>query len=115
MRSFGIMTVSKQQLQQLQLLRICPPKLRKDLLKKLPSNFVNLISECCYNVLKGNVHLNKNQKCKLRKHKDILRRLSNKKTSLFTKRKLIIQKGGFLNVLIPAAVSAIAGIINGFS
>jgi len=108
------MTLSKQQLRQLQLLKVCPKKLRKNLLKKLPTTCVKAICECSLNVLKGNVPLTKHQKTCLKKHKSTLRRLADKKSPLYTKRKLIVQKGGFLGVLIPAAISAISGLVNGF-
>lgn len=107
------MSLSKEQLDQLQLLQICPKKLRKDLLKRVPSSCIKTICECALNVLEGNIPLSQQQKICLRKHKNTLRRLSNKKGPLFKKRKLIIQKGGFLNVLLPAAISLITGLLNG--
>lgn len=107
------MTLSKEQLRQLELLKICPQHLRKSLLKRLPSSCIKAICECTLNVLHGNVPLTKQQKNCLRKHKCTLRQIGNKKGSLFTKKKLIIQKGGFLNILIPAALTAISTLING--
>jgi len=107
------MTLSKKQLRQLQVLHLCPEKSRKDLLKRLPTSCVKAICECILNVLKGNVPLTKHQKRGLQKHKSTLRRLSVKKDPLYIKRKLIVQKGGFLNILIPAALSAVTGLING--
>lgn len=108
------MTLTKQQLKQLELLDVCPEKLRKGILEKLPNSGIKAICECSLNVLKGNVPLSERQKSCLSKHKNVLRRISNKKCPLHTKRKLIVQNGGFLNVLIPAALTAITGLINGF-
>lgn len=107
------MTLSRKQLDQLKLLNSCPRKLQKTILKKLPSPCIKAICECCLNVLKGNVPLSKHQKGGLRKHKGTLRKLADRKPSLFTKKKLIVQKGGFLNILLPAALSALAGLMNG--
>lgn len=107
------MTLSREQLRQLELIKICPRHLRKNLLKRLPSSGIKAICECILNVLKGNVLLSKQQKKCLSKHKNTLRQIANKRGSLFTKKKLILQKGGFLNVLIPAALTAITSLING--
>lgn len=107
------MSPREEQLKQLQFLQICPKKLRKDLLKRVPTSSIKTICECALNVLKGNIPLSDSQKSCLRKHKNTLRRLSDKKSSLFKKRKLIIQRGGFLNVLVPAAITLITSLLNG--
>ena len=107
------MTLSKAQLQDLKLIKNSPKALRKQLLKKLPRRAVKAICECTLNVLKGTVPLSSYQKKSLRKYKTTLRKIGSKKGSLFAKKKLIIQHGGFLNILIPAALSVLTGIING--
>lgn len=107
------MTLTKEQVQQLQLLHKCPQKLRKKLLQKIDIKCIKAICECCMNTLQGNVALTKGQKKFLSRHKTTLRKLQNRKVSLVKKRKLIVQKGGFLSVLIPAALSVITGLING--
>jgi hypothetical protein len=107
------MTLTKTQLEQLQLLHKCPQKLRKKLLEKIDIKCIKAICECCMNTLQGNIPLTKHQKKSLSNHKSTLRTLKNRKISLVKKRKLIIQKGGFLNVLIPAALSVLTGLING--
>jgi hypothetical protein len=107
------MTLSKERLKQLQLLNTCPQKLRKDLLKRVPSSCIKAICECSLNALKGNITLSTHRKNSLRKHKSVLRQLVDKKKPLFKKRKLIIQKGGFLNILIPAALTALTSLIHG--
>lgn len=107
------MTLTNEQLKQLQLLNICPQKLRKDLLKRFPLSCIKAICECSLNALSGNIELSRPQKKCLHKYKNTLRKLADRKTSLHSKRKLIVQKGGFLNILIPAAITAISGLLNG--
>lgn len=107
------MTVTREQFNQLQLLNSCPQTLRKDLIKRLPISCIKAICECCLNTLKGNIKLSSNQKSQLRKHKSVLRQLVDKKKPLFQKRRLIVQKGGFLNILIPAALTALTSLIHG--
>lgn len=107
------MPPSKQGLKQLEFLKNCPKNLQKYLLKRIPASTIKTICECCLNVLKGNISLSSRQKKYLRLHKNTLRCLADKKSPICRKRKLIVQKGGFLNILIPAAISAISGLING--
>jgi len=70
---------------------------------------VNAISEIALNCLKGNVPLNSNIYKKLIRYKNILRQLS-KRSSVIRRKKLINQKGGFLQLLLPPALSLIASI-----
>lgn len=107
------MTLNKEQRQLLNMVRMCPKKLRKELLKKVPASCIKAICECSFNTLKGHVPLTKHQKGKLSPYKRTLRQLANKRLTLGTKRKLVIQKGGFLNILIPAALSAFTALFNG--
>jgi len=64
------------------------------------SSFLDCVSECAKNVIKGNVPLTARQKEKLRRSRKDLRALSVKKTALRRKRR-ILQKGGFLGALLP--------------
>ena len=67
-------------------------KAKSQYVKKCNKEFVDCISECAKNVLRGNVPLSARQNAKLRRNKQNLRALSIKKTSLRKKRR-IIQKG----------------------
>lgn len=107
------MTLSKEQLRQLQLLNICPLKLRKQLLEKISLQCIKAICECCVNTLKGNIPLTVDQKKSLSKYKGTIRTLADRKITLFKKRKLVVQKGGFLGILLPVALNVLSGIING--
>lgn len=108
------MALTKEQRRQLELIRVCPPKLRKNLLKKIPSTCIKAICECCLNALRGNIPLSKQQKNKLRSHKATLRNLAYKKVPLSRKRNLLVQKGsGILSFLIPAAITALTSFFHG--
>ena len=69
-------------------------KAKREYVKRCDRQFIDCVSECAKNVLKGNVPLSNAQMSKLRPRRQDLRALSVKKTSLTKKRK-IIQKGGF--------------------
>ena len=70
-------------------------KKRRHIIRKLDNDLICSLSECCHNVLKGNVPLTPAQKVKLRRHKQNLRKLSTNNTSIKAKKK-ILQRGGFL-------------------
>nr|DAC81384.1 TPA_asm: gasderminX [Parasteatoda house spider adintovirus] len=105
------MVATKEDVQRLRLILICPKKSLKVLLKKLPKSTIKCISECCLNTLKGNIPITAHQKRKLARHKHTLRKLSDKKVSFKKKRKLIIQKGGFLYGLLPIAISILSNYL----
>ena len=83
---------------------------KKSMLIKADKHFVQSICEMCDNVLAGNIKLSDTEHKELKKHKRILRKLANK-APLKSKRKYLAQTGGFLQFLIPAAVSGISSLI----
>jgi hypothetical protein len=86
---------------------------RQKLLKgSCSDDFVCCITECVKNLLKGNVPLNSAQKKKLASKKKVLRQIVLKKTSKSKKRKLI-QSGGFLGALLGPIVSVLGSLFNG--
>lgn len=62
------------------------PQYRKSILNSADKNLIHCICECAYNILQGKVPLNHTQKNKLRKHKQILRDLVNRKLSVHRKK-----------------------------
>jgi hypothetical protein len=88
-------------------------KERKIILNKSKDCVINAISEIAKNCLYGNIPLKSCDFSKLSKYQNILRKIS--KISPVGKRKrLIIQKGGFLNLLIPAALSIVTTIASNY-
>lgn len=109
----------KRQAPILQALAKAHPHVCQAILKGADKDLLQCLSECAYNILKGNVHLTPSQKTKLTKYKQQLRQVSNKRTALKTKQKTL-QKGGFLpallapllsSVIVPLAGKAVKGII----
>ena len=85
-------------------------KQRQKFLKSCDKDFIHCICECVKNLLKGRVPLKSNQFKALSRHKQSLRTLSLKKTSL-AKRRKILQSGGFFHMLMPALFSGISGLV----
>jgi hypothetical protein len=95
------------------ILSLASPCVRKQLIQKGGKAVIDCISECCCNILRGNVSLNEKVKSSLSKHKNKLRLIANKKISI-RKKKLIIQTGKFpLTALLIPVVTALAGMLSG--
>ena len=83
------------------------PNVRKIILQNSQGPLVKLLSECAYNILRGNVALTQTQKRNLKKHKDCLRAVASKKTRNNTKTALFM-RGGFLSALIAPIVGLLS-------
>jgi hypothetical protein len=92
-------------------LRKARPKLRKAIVSHCDKELVKSICECALNVLSGNLDLTDCAKRKLRKHKLVLRQVADKRVPLSSKKRLIVQKGGFLLPLLTAVLPALASYI----
>jgi len=89
--------------------RLCD-KAKREYIRKCDKGFIDCVSECSKNILKGNVPLTKRQMTNFRRKRYDLRALSRRKTSLRTKRK-ILQKGGFLSALLPPVLSVLGSLL----
>ena len=95
----------------LHVLSKCNDVQRRGILKGADQKLVKAICECALNVVKGNIPLTPYHKRKLTPHKQTLRTLADKKRSLQSKKKIIVQKGGFLPLLLSAIVPTIASLL----
>lgn len=87
------------------------PKLRKAIILNSRKELLNSISECALNVLRGNVRLSAFQKRKVRKHKAILRKVNARHVPLASKRRMIVQRGGFLIPLLSVVLPTLASLL----
>ena len=83
----------------LRVLSRAKPKVKRMVIAKADKQFMNCLCECGKNILKGNVPLTPLQLRALRPYKNHLRDLVRKKVSL-KKKKIILQKGGFIGALL---------------
>lgn len=93
----------------LYILKDCKPKLRKALVENADNGLITTINEIILNTLNGNNPIDKKTKLKLKKYKKPMRCLICPKKSLASKRKLLIQKGGFLPTLISSLLAGLIG------
>ena len=94
----------------LRLLQKAPAPLQKRILEKVSSELIRCLCDCAHNVLQGNVNISRHHKQKLKPHKTKLRKLANCKVALKTKQR-IIQKVGFLPILLSALTPVISGVL----
>ena len=93
----------------LYVLKNSKPKLRNAILKTADTDLISTIEEIVYNTLKGNNPIDNSTKTKLIKHKKAMRCFVCPKQTKTSKRKVLIQKGGFLPIIISALLSGIIG------
>ena len=84
---------------------------RSNLLKNFDNCVITAIAEISKNCLLGNIPLSKCNYNKIKKYKNDIRKIASKRTTLKKRRNLIVQKGGFLNILIPTVLSLLANVI----
>jgi hypothetical protein len=97
-----------------QLQKICSARggKKRALLEKLPNCLVRYVSDCCKGILHRHIRFSISTYKKLKKFKNNIVLLADKKTSLKAKRGAIAQKnGGFLSLILPALASAVFGLI----
>jgi hypothetical protein len=91
-------------------LKYAKPLVRRPLLTSASDELTKVIVECAINKLSGNHKLSK-ENGKLRKYKNRLSMLVNPKISIKSKRKLLIQRGGFIVPLLTSILSGVVGAI----
>jgi len=85
---------------------------KRQFVKKCDREFLDCVSECAKNVIKGNVPLKPTQLRRLRGERKNVRALASKRTSLRKKRR-ILQKGGFLTALLPPVLGVLGSLLLG--
>jgi hypothetical protein len=86
-------------------------KYRNLILRNADKKLVEAIRECVFNILKGNIPINTNDRIQLLKFRNILHKLLEK-NKFKSHKKIIVQHGQFLNFLIPPIVTGIASIVS---
>ncbi|GFX47326.1 uncharacterized protein TNCV_4992321 [Trichonephila clavipes] len=86
------------------------PQQRNAILKSATNEQIKTLCEICQNVLEGNVSKAKfRQLCR---YKKVIRQLADRNIPIARKRKLLTnQTGGFLPLVLPAALSLVGGLV----
>ena len=92
--------------------KYCSKENQKDIIRRAKGPLINKICECILNIINGKIKISPQDLEKLKPYKNLFRKLLIKSTGLREKKRLINQKGGFLQILIPAIISGLASIIS---
>jgi hypothetical protein len=106
------MMFTKRQMAILHTLQQSRPRERSSLLTSVDGDIIRILSEICLNILRGNVTLSKMQVHRLKRHKQTVRSLAKRNVSIKDKRHQLVQRGGFLPLLLPVIASALGGLIS---
>jgi hypothetical protein len=91
-------------------------KMKLGIIKSCDTKTINKICECVLNVLNNNIKLGEEEFNNLKPFAKYCRILLNKKINIKEKKKILIkkgiQRGGFLQFIIPAVISGISTIIS---
>ena len=87
--------------------KYCTKGIRNDIISKAKAPLINKICECILNIMNGKVKISAEDYEKLKPYKNVFRKLLEKKLKISQKKKLIIQKGGFLQIILPLITAAI--------
>lgn len=86
--------------------------LRRETMQTAKKELVMVLVECAQNVLMGNIRLDPSEVRQLRQYKSSIEKLVKKKTSI-SQRRLILQKGGFLGLILRPLLSMLGGLFGG--
>ena len=95
----------------LHLLANCKKEQRDAILKTLARDQILAICECVHNILEGTVPIDNKTIKNLRRKREQLAKIRNKKVPLRQRKQLIIQTGGFLPGLLIPIISTAAGLL----
>lgn len=84
-------------------------KLRKAILDNVNDDIIKTIIEIIFNTLNGNTKIMPKDYKLLKRYKKDLRLISSSNGSLKSKRKVLIQKGGFLPALLTSLLGGLIG------
>jgi|LakMenE18May11ns_1017448.scaffolds.fasta_scaffold9413320_2 hypothetical protein len=97
----------KNNLDYLKILSDCTKPMHNSIITSAKKDLIYTLCECVLNCMNGNINLNETTKGKLCKHKNKLRHLLKKKSTLKEKKKILIQHGGsFLPLILSTILSA---------
>ena len=85
-------------------------KLRKSLIQNGSKDQINSLCEIVLNLLNGNIKISDEKLNKLSKKRNSLKQFIQKNVAI-KKKKYLIQRGGFLEILIPAIISGLASVV----
>ena len=101
----------KRNIDALRVLSKASPRLRKAILVNADSDLLFALCEIALNVINGTVRLTPGNKKALKKHQRTIRTLLSRRSSINKKRKILVQRGGFLSTLLVPAITLLTALL----
>lgn len=98
----------------IEVLATASPKLRKAILTHADKPLIQTLTESCHNVANGNIKISPCNLRKLKRYRSTIRQITSPKTKWQHKKKVLIQSGGFLPILMPIISSVLGGLVSHF-
>ena len=96
----------------LKVLQNADGKLRKSIIENSKEDLIIALCEIIENTLRGTVKLNLAQKKKLKRHGKALRHVADRGVAIKEKKKILVQHGGFLSVILPSAIALVSALLS---
>ena len=87
------------------------PEVCKALIRAGNKDLIQCLCEISHNTLKGNVPVTIEQKRKLYRYRNIVRELANKRTKSLSKKRKLLQKGGFIGALLGPIIGLLGNLL----
>lgn len=91
-------------------IRSLSPKDQKNFIKTASRPLLEVLSSIALNIIKRNIPLTKKDITKLRRYEQLIKKLSEKKHSLVSRRKMLTT-GGFLSSLLSLLPTLVSGVL----
>ena len=97
----------------IKILSDCKKGIRNKIIRRADDSLIVNLCECVINTLNGNINQSDSNLYQLKKYKKSLRKIVKLK-KLKSKKKIFLQEGGFLQILLSAAILLISSLIDSF-
>ena len=87
-------------------------KVKRNFIKNLSKRDIKVLCMTIYNILHNKIPINTADKEKLFKFRKVLHKFCKSSHTIKKRKEILQQSGGYLNILLPAAISGLSTIIS---
>jgi hypothetical protein len=95
----------------LETLQFLTPRQRRNLLNSFTIKQMKVFEQACFNLVKNPVGISPTQIKKLKPHVNSVKIIAQPGHNLRSKKKVLTQKGGFLNILLPVLGTLVSSFL----
>ena len=87
-------------------------KVKRNFIKNLSNKDIKVLCMTIYNILHNKIPINTAEKEKLLKFRKLLHKFCRSSHTIKKRKEILSQSGGYLNILIPAAIGGLSTILS---